>query len=78
MAIHAQYVASDSNYQDLRPLNAVIDEISDWGFKNSFSYFNLGTANESAGREINYGLFHFKEGFGGRGILRETMHLILG
>jgi len=55
----------------------VIDHIINWGTENKYSYFNLGTANEEAGRKINYGLFHFKEGFGGRGILRETMHLIL-
>jgi len=77
MAVHAQYIASDNQYQDIRPLNAVIDHIIKWGFENRYSYFNLGTANEAAGTKINYGLFHFKEGFGGRGILRETMHLIL-
>ncbi len=77
MVIHAQYIASDSQYQETRPLNAVIDFIIKWGYANEYSYFNLGTANEEAGQKINYGLFHFKEGFGGRGILRETMHLIL-
>lgn len=77
MVLHAQYIASDNKYQDIRPLNAVIDYIIKWGYENKFSYFNLGTANEEAGKKINYGLFHFKEGFGGRGILRETMHLIL-
>lgn len=77
IALHAQYIASDNNYQEIRPLNAVIDYIINWGYKNSFKYFNLGTGNSKAGNEINYGLFHFKEGFGGRGILRETMHLIL-
>jgi Acetyltransferase (GNAT) domain len=77
MVLHAQYIASDNAYQDVRPLNAVIDFIIKWGHSNGFSYFNLGTANEEAGRKINYGLFHFKEGFGGRGILRETMHLII-
>jgi len=77
MVLHAQYIASDNEYQEIRPLNAVIDHIINWGTENKYSYFNLGTANEEAGRKINYGLFHFKEGFGGRGILRETMHLIL-
>ncbi len=77
MALHAQYIASDLNYQEKRPLNAVIDHIIKWGVVNGFQYLNLGTANENCGREINYGLFHFKEGFGGRGILRETMHLNL-
>jgi hypothetical protein len=77
MVLHAQYIASNSAYQDIRPLNAVIDHIIKWGHEQGFSYFNLGTANEEAGRKINFGLFHFKEGFGGRGILRETMHLII-
>jgi len=76
-ALHAQYIASDPAYQDVRPLNAVIDHVIQWGFKNGYSYFNLGTANEDAGKTINHGLFHFKEGFGARGILRETMHLKL-
>lgn len=77
IALHAQYIASDDNYQDIRPLNAVIDLIIKWGIENKYSYFNLGTPNEDSGRILNYGLAHFKEGFGARGILRETMHLIL-
>ncbi len=75
--LHAQYIASDAAYQNLRPLNAVIDFIISWGIKNNYTYLNLGSANEEGGRKINYGLFKFKEGFGGRGILRETMHLQL-
>lgn len=75
--LHAQYIASDDAFQEIRPLNAVIDHIIQWGKENNFEYFNLGTANEEAGTKINFGLFHFKEGFGARGILRETMHLIL-
>lgn len=76
-AIHAQYIGSDSACQDIRPLNAVIDYIIEWGHREKFEYFNLGTANEQGGRVINNGLFHFKEGFGGRGTLRETMSLTL-
>jgi hypothetical protein len=72
-AIHAQYIASDAQYQELRLLNAVIDDVIAWGQSEKYNYFNLGTANEAQGREINFGLFHFKEGFGGRGVLRETM-----
>lgn len=74
-ALHAQYIASDLNFQNERPLNAVIDYIIKWGWQEGFRYFNLGMGNEEAGRVINYGLFRFKEGFGGRGILREIMHL---
>lgn len=75
--LHAQYIASDLNFQNFRPLNAVIDYIIKWGWAQNYTYFNLGSANEDAGKKINYGLFRFKEGFGGRGILRETMHLKL-
>ena len=77
VAIHAQYIASDEAYQHIRPLNAVLDYIIAWGHAQGYQYFNLGTANEAQGSIINTGLFHFKEGFGGRGVLRETMHKFL-
>ncbi|RDC64124.1 GNAT family N-acetyltransferase [Adhaeribacter pallidiroseus] len=77
LALHAQYIASVEEFQDLRPLNAVIDEIIRWGYNNNYKYLNLGTSNEDSGKRINAGLFRFKEGFGGRGTLRETMHLII-
>ncbi len=73
--LHAQYIGSDSNYQDLRPINAITNFIIRWGHQNKFHYYNLGSANENGGKVINKGLFHFKEGFGGRGTLRETMLL---
>lgn len=76
-ALHAQYIASDDAYQEHRPLNAVIDEIVKWGCSAGFKFFNLGTSNADSGRSINTGLFRFKEGFGGRNTLRETMYLIL-
>jgi hypothetical protein len=77
VVLHAQYIASDDLYQEFRPLNAVIDEIIQWGCNNKFTFLNLGTSNTDGGRGINTGLFRFKEGFGGRNTLRETMHLIL-
>lgn len=77
ITLHAQYIASNENYQEYRPLNALIDCIIKWGCENGYKYLNLGTSNSDAGREINSGLFRFKEGFGGRGVLRETMHLVL-
>ncbi|MCX8533639.1 GNAT family N-acetyltransferase [Chryseobacterium luquanense] len=73
-SIHAQYIAQDNDYQEFRPINAIIDYIIDWGKLEGFNFFNLGTANEDEGRFINEGLFHFKESFGGRGVLRETLY----
>lgn len=75
-SLHAQYIGQDDTYQEFRPINAVIDFIIQWGFENGYKYFNLGTANEG-GKTINQGLFHFKESFGGRGVLRETHELII-
>jgi hypothetical protein len=72
--LHAQYIAQDYELQGFRPLNALIDSVITWGNSNGFRSFNLGTANEG-GRIINAGLFHFKEGFGGRSVLRETHRL---
>ncbi len=69
--LHAQYMAQDYELQGSRPLNAVIDTVITWGNSRGFRSFNLGKANEG-GRVINAGLFHFKEGFGGRSVLRET------
>ncbi len=77
LVLHAQYIASDLTYQNFRPLNAAIDFTCKWGWDQGFKYLNLGSATEDAGKIINFGLFRFKEGFGGRGVLRETMHLKL-
>ncbi len=75
--VHAQYIASISRYQEYRPLNAAIDTIAAWSKNNGYKYFNLGMATEPGGAIINDGLMRFKEGFGARGVLRETMHKIL-
>jgi hypothetical protein len=77
LALQTQYIASDSNYQQLRPLNAVIDHLIQTGYREGFRYLNLGTSNEEDGKKINAGLFRFKEGFGAKATLRETMHLVL-
>jgi len=75
--LHAQYIAFDNAFQDFRPLNAVIDHIAKKAKEEQFSYFNLGMVTEPGGHEFNEGLCRFKEGFGARGVLRETMQLIL-
>lgn len=77
IAVHAQYIASDIQYQEHRALNVIIDFIIDWASARQFKFLNLGMANEDNGEKMNIGLFRFKEGFGGRGVIRETMHLQL-
>ena len=72
--LHAQYIASSHEHQQIRPVNAVIDYAIKWACENKYEYFNLGTPHEKNGNVINLGLSYFKEGFGGRSCLRETMH----
>ena len=73
--VHAQYIAMNSAYQELRSLNLVIDHITKWAIKLNYSFFNLGMSCEPGGLKINEGLTEFKEGFGARGVLRETLFL---
>lgn len=73
--LHGQYNASDWRFQNLMPLHLVEDYIIEWGNKRGFKYFNMGTSNENDGAKINSGLLSYKESFGGRSFLRETMFL---
>lgn len=73
LALHGQYFAIDSQYQQLRPMNLVIDFVVNWGIENGYRFYNLGTPNEDRGLAVNEGLLSFKESFGARGVMRETM-----
>lgn len=75
-AIHAQYIAGLNEFQHLRPVNLLIHRIAVWALENNFEFFNLGMSNNPDG-SINVGLSRFKEGFGARSILRETVRLAL-
>lgn len=75
--LHAQYIGMNYDFQHTRPLNAVVDALVVYGRAKGYRYLNLGAVNEAKGLIINPGLARFKEGFGARGILRETMGLSL-
>jgi hypothetical protein len=75
--INCFYIAQDYNYQQLRPLNLVFYRLIDWGMKKGCHYLDWGISTENKGSQVNYGLFRFKEEFGGRGLLRETYRLEL-
>lgn len=69
--INCFYIAHDNQYQQMRPLNLVFGYMMEWGRKNSFSYLDWGISTEGKGSSVNTGLFRFKEGYGGHGVLRE-------
>ena len=75
--INCFYICHDEKYQHLRPLNLVFDHLIAWGLKEGFHFVDWGISTENKGKIVNTGLFNFKEGFGGRGILRETYRLTL-
>jgi hypothetical protein len=69
--INCFYIAHDDRYQHMRPLNLVFGYMMEWGQKNGFSYLDWGISTEAKGSSVNTGLFRFKEGYGGHGVLRE-------
>jgi len=75
---HSFYIAQDYAFQQTRALPAVVDFLVRWGCDERFRYFNLGISTEDRGSTVNWGLFTFKEGFGGRGYVRTTYGLRLG
>jgi len=77
ICVHAQYIAYDTAFQNERPLNILLHQVCIWGQKNGYRYFNLGRPTEDNGNIVNFNLFKFKESYGGRGVLRETMHIKL-
>ncbi len=62
--IHAQYISGSNEGRD----NGALDYLFDCIIKkySSIKYFDFGICNENAGRDINFGLLDWKEGFGGR------------
>lgn len=75
--INCFYIAHDDHYQDLRPLNLIFGYLMEWGRKNSFCYLDWGISTEGKGSSVNTGLFRFKEGHGGHGVLRESYLYVL-
>lgn len=77
VCVHAQYIAHDIAFQNERPLNILLHQVSTWAQQKGYQFFNLGRPTEDNGNIINFNLFKFKESYGGRGVLRETMHIKL-
>ncbi|MBK1810790.1 GNAT family N-acetyltransferase [Clostridium sp. YIM B02505] len=69
--INCFYIAHHDSFQHLRPLNLIFGHMMEWGLRNDFSYLDWGISTEVKGSKVNTGLFHFKEGYGGHGVLRE-------
>lgn len=75
--VNCFYICHNEDFQHLRPLNLVFSHLITWGKENDFHYVDWGISTENKGKAVNSGLFNFKEGFGGRGTLRETYRITL-
>ncbi len=71
------YICHDEKFQHFRPLNLVFSTLIHWGLNEGFHFVDWGISTENKGKAVNQGLFKFKEGFGGRGVLRETYRITL-
>jgi uncharacterized protein YqeY len=75
--INCFYIAHDDHYQAMRPLNLIFYQLIKWGIEHDYMYLDWGISTEQGGKVLNTGLINFKEGFGGRGVLRETYRINL-
>ncbi|MEN9447689.1 MAG: hypothetical protein RJA25_979 [Bacteroidota bacterium] len=62
--VHAQYISGIEEGRN----NGALDFLFDFVIKKyaTVKYFDFGICNENAGRDLNFGLLDWKEGFGGR------------
>ncbi len=68
--VHVFYFASRPETQALRPLNLGVLRLIRFAAEEGTDFVNFGISTEDGGRRANLGLFRFKEGFGGSGIVR--------
>jgi len=73
-AVIAFYISHRESAQRYRPLNLLFWEIFEWCIERGFEWFDFGTY--TLDMEPNFGLAHFKEGFGAKGIFRDTLRLV--
>jgi len=71
-AFEVFYIAQDYEFQNIRSMSLLIDYIINFGKFNRYKFCNLGVSTEDSGNIVNHTLVRFKEGFGARGIARNT------
>ncbi len=67
---HIFYACQNFDYQQTRPLNFALGGLLKLAKESDVPVLNYGISTEDGGEYINWGLFRFKEDFGGTGILR--------
>ena len=75
---HAQYIASNEEGNQLNALDLIFSQLIEEARQEGKSYFDFGISNEDNGRVLNQGLYQFKSGFGGGGVVHEFYDLEFG
>jgi hypothetical protein len=69
------YWAHRDEYQELRPVNLLVYEITRWAHRNGFHIFDFGT--QTINMVPQEGSTRFKETFGAVGVFRKTYEILL-
>lgn len=67
---HVQYISANESKQQLGTLDFLFEYLIKERFKEK-KYFDFGTSNENAGKNVNEGLQYWKECFGARSISQQ-------
>ena len=71
--IHAQYISANEKGKEMGALDFLFDQIIVEFSASNFRFLNLGTVNENQGKITNMGLAMWKEEFGAKGYLQESI-----
>jgi hypothetical protein len=74
---HVQYVGATEIGYGANALDAIINHCIRKALEKNVRYFDFGISTEEQGRMLNPGLYQFKAGFGGAGIIYEQFEIAL-
>lgn len=69
-AVHAQYIANSDVGKSIGALDFLFNRLITEEYVN-FKYFDFGISNENMGKDINWGLLEWKEGFGASPVVHD-------
>lgn len=75
-ALYTLYMAQEYSVQKDHPMHLLLFEAIRLAMKEKRSVLHLGVSTEDGGKNINEGLFFFKESFGCRPVRRETWEML--
>lgn len=71
---HTQYLAADSDYLNMYPMNFLDTSLIKQAQMDGYRYFSFGISTENHGKVLNESLAEFKEGFGTGYYLNKTYY----